>query len=469
MFLLGLLGHAANGYAAPNAKDLRREVQELEADHDRATAAIQSLQDGGGQAATAISDAWPSFSLVAKKRAILVLGALADEEDEAVEALLVAARAKDEAVRARALEALRKGGARGRIGLASLLGDDEVGDRAAAILARSDPDAAIATLLDAMAEPGGSERSGFRDALVVAVDRAEEPEPALRSWLDESPPPSSVASAALALSRTGRPGEVLVSYIETSLPAADDFDTRWRLLRSAVVAGASEPIDDWVEAQLRDAEPWMLRAAAVDAITARGSRERARPSLRDPYPRVRAGAAEALSGDQASLVERATLARKDVWPMVRAAAVRSLRSEGEALPIVIAAVDDPMSMVRAAAIEVLVGTSHDQGWESVHRRLRASDEWPRVTEVALEYVVAHCRTDAVESLFVVVMRAAPSQATTDDLNNAARAIEALRLLGTREARAMIEQLRETASVPPTLKLALDAPLPESSRCPAPAR
>jgi hypothetical protein len=467
--LLVVLGHAANGFAAPDGEDLQREVQELEADHDRATAAIYTLQAGGELAATAISDAWPSLSVVGQKRAILVLRALAAEQNEAVRALAVAARAEDDAVRAEALEALRRSGVRGRSGLASLLADERVGDRAAAILAREDPDDAIPTLLQAIAERGGSDRAGLRDALVVAVDRADDPESALRAWLGRSPPPTSVASAALALSRTGRPADVLSSYIEASIPAAEDFDTRWRLLRSAGAADASEPIDRWVEAQLRDAEPWMLRAAAVDAITARGARDRARPALHDPYPRVRARAAQALCGDRTSMIERATLARKDIWPMVRAAAVRSLRSEGEALPIVIAAVDDSMSMVRAAAIDVLVGTLHDQGWESVHRRLRATNEWPQVTEAAIDYVVAHCRTDAAQSLFVVVMRAAPSQATTDDLNNAARAIEALRLLGTPDARAMIEQLRATASVPPTLKLALDAPLPDSSRCGAPTR
>lgn len=468
MLFIAFLGHSANGFASPDANDLRREVQELEADHDRATAAIYALQSGGGPAAMAIVDAWPSLSVVAKKRAILVLRTLAEHEDEAVEALALAARADDAAVRAEALEALRRSGARGRSGLASLLADEQVGDRAAAILARGGPDDAISTLLEAMAQSGGSDRPGLRDALVVAVDRADDSERALRAWLDESPPPPSVASAALALSRTGRPADVLSSYIETSIPAADDFDTRWRLLRSAVAAGVSEPIDRWVEAQLRDAEPWMLRAAAVDAITARGARDLARPALHDPYPRVRAGAAQALAGDRTSMIERATLARKDVWPMVRAAAVRSLRSEGDALPIVIAAVDDSMSMVRVAAIEVLAGAPHDQGWESVHRRLRATNEWPQVTEAAIDYVGTHCRTDAAESLFIVVMRAASSQATTDDLNNAARAIEALRLLGTSEARAMIEQLRVTDSVPPTLKLALDAPLPDSSRCATPA-
>jgi HEAT repeat protein len=211
----------------------------------------------------------------------------------------------------------------------------------------------------------------------------------------------------------------------------------------------------------------MLRQAAVDAITARGHREDARGSLSDPYPRVRASAATVLSGDPDSLTERATLARRDTWPMVRAEAVTSLRTESAAIPVIVASVDDSMSLVRAAAIAVLAASSHDRGWERVHQRLRARNEWPEVTAAAIAYVVAHCRTDGVEALFRVVMRAAPSNALTEDLNNAARAIEALRALGSPEAKATVEQLRGTEGVPPTLKMALEQPLPEDSRC-APA-
>jgi HEAT repeat protein len=208
----------------------------------------------------------------------------------------------------------------------------------------------------------------------------------------------------------------------------------------------------------------MLRESAVDAITARGHREDARGVLTDPYPRVRSRAATALSGDPDTLVQRATLARRDTWPMVRAEAVTSLRTEGDAIPVIVASVDDSMSVVRAAAIEVLAASSHDQGWERVHRRLRARNEWPLVTAAAIGYVVAHCRTDAVDALLRVVMRAAPSNALTEDLNNSARAIEALRALGSPEAKAAVEQLRNTDGVPPTLKMALEQPPPKDGGC-----
>jgi hypothetical protein len=62
------------------------------------------------------------------------------------------------------------------------------------------------------------------------------------------------------------------------------------------------------------------------------------------------------------------------------------------------------------------------------------------------------------------MRAAPSNALTEDLNNAARAIEALRALGSPEAKSAVEQLRHTEGVPPTLKMALEQPLPKDGGC-----
>ena len=458
------LAPAALVTAAP--PEMQRAVQELEAEHDRATAASYTLQAGGASAASAIADAWPSLSLVAQKRAIGVLRTLADEHDEAVSALSVAARSNQESVRELALDALRRAVPRGLDGLAALLGDPEVGDRAAALLGRNAPDYAIAKLLAAMSEEGGPERRGLRDALTIAVQRAGGPEAPLSSWLASSPPPPAVASAALGLVGVSGLQTVLTSFVAHALSSADEFATAWRLLASAGAAGPNESIDAWVQSQLERPDPWMLRAAAVDAATARGFRDQARPALADPYPRVRMHAARALSGDAESMIERATLARKDVWPMVRASAVTSLRSEGEALPVVIAAVNDSMSMVRAAAIEVLIPLPHDEGWDRIHARLRASNEWPEVTAAAIEYVVAHCRTDAAESLFRVVLRAAPSNALTDDLNNAARAIEALRHLSTPEANSVIEQLRATPEVPPTLQMALDAPLPDSEICTA---
>ena len=450
--------------ATPTRAGIGDAIRNLDSDHDTAVGAVQVLQAGGAAAAVAIRDAWPSLSLLARKRAIGALSRLANVHDAAVDALVEAARSENESLRKLGLAALRRTAVGGREGLVVLLADPSVGDRAASLLAHTDPDFAIEPLLVALARDGGADRRGLRDALTVAVQRAEQPQRELAAWLRAKPSSAAVASAALGLSALEAHRDMAAAFIEYALSAASDFPTKWRLLQSAGAAGPSDEIDRWVRSQLGGPEEWMLRQAAVDAITARGHRGDARGALSDPYPRVRSRAATALSGDPDTLVERATLARRDTWPTVRAEAVGSLRTEDDAIPVIVASVDDSMSVVRTAAIEVLAASAHDQGWERVHRRLRARDEWPQVTRAAIGYVVAHCRTDAIDALLRVVMRAAPSNALTDDLNNAARAIEALRALETPEAKAAVEQLRRTGGVPPTLKMALQQPPPKDSGC-----
>ena len=463
--LLSIATLPKNAEAEPDRAAIADAVRQLDGDHDPAMAAVYVLQSGGERAAKQIHATWPTISLLGQKRVIGALVRLGREHDAAIDVLIEAARSDDEDLRDRAFEALRQSEARGRRALVELLVDPELGDRAASLLARAEPAFAIRPLLDAMARPAGPNRPALRASLGTAVQRfGGDANGALREWLASSPPVSAVASASVALIGLEAQRAPLTAFIEYAAPRSTDFPSAWRLLQSAGAAGPSVTIDRWVRSQLDEPKAWMLRQSAVNAISARGHRENARASLADPYPRVRASAATALSGDHQSVLERATLARRDVWPMVRAAAVSSLRTEGEALAVVVASVDDSMSEVRAAAIEVLSASSRDEGWDRIHRRLRARDEWPSVTKAAIEYVVAHCRTDAAEALFALVMRAAPSNARTEDLNNAARAIEALRALGSPEAVATIEALRTTRDIPPTLKMALEQPLAKGGGC-----
>jgi hypothetical protein len=457
--------------AASSRAAIRDAIQSLEADHDRALAAAYTLEVGGQDAAEALRDAWPSMSLLAQKRAIDPLVRLAARYAPAVDALVEAARSEDQALQRLGLAALARAERQGWEALVRLLSDPRVGDRAARLLARSEPSFAIAPLLVALSAEGGPDRAELRNALAVATERAEGSAQKLALWLRSDPPLPALASAAFGLSAIETQPAIVARLIERALGQlsdSSDFTARWRLLRSAGRAGPSQPIDRWLQAELREAPEWMLREAAVESLAMRGNRDRARPCLEDPYPRVRSRAATILEGDAATLVERAKLARRDAWPMVRAAAVKSLRREARALPVLVAAVDDSMSVVRAAAIEALRDFPHPEGWESVHRRLEDSSEWPTVTLAAIGYAVAHCRFDAVNSLLGVVRRAAPSNARTEDLNNAARAIEALRALQTPEAESAVQMLRDTEGIPPTLKMALDRPLSGHGRCATPS-
>lgn len=451
--------------AAHEPADFAGALQELDGDHDRSVAAVQELKAGGESAAVAIRDVWPTLTRKAQRRVLVALAALAQSHRPAVQCLFEAAHSADEQISEGAFAALQRAGPAGWDGLVALLADPEMGRRAAMLLARTEPDAAIDPLLDALTAEGGDRRPVLRSALATAVQRAEaSAEPTLRAWLATDPPASAVANASLALASIEEYAPVVASFIEYAAPRSNDFSTTWRLLKGAPAAGPSESVDRWIESHLQAPKEWMLRQAAVDAVAARGLRADTRVALEDSYPRVRAHAARVLSKDPDSMTARATLARKDPWPMVRAEAVMSLRSEPAATPVIIAAVDDPMSEVRAAAIRALTGATHGEGWDRIDAHLRNRNEWPQVTAAAIEYAAAHCRIDAVDALVGVVRRAATPSALTDDINNAAQAIVALRVLDTPEARAAVQQLGGSAEVSPTLKMALEEAVPRHRRC-----
>ncbi|MEM7137142.1 MAG: hypothetical protein AAF500_11215 [Myxococcota bacterium] len=460
------LGWPAGGSAA-DADRFHAAVNDLGADHDRSLAAVRTLERGGGQAAAAVSKAWPSLSSLGQKRAIEVLRRLAPRHREAVRGLVQAARSPDAEIQAEALTALSESGPAGHAGLAKLVSEPGVGDQAAILLARADPDVAMPVLLSAFDGPSGAARPALRQALGTSFRRAHRQASAVVSdWLRSNPSSGAAASAAVGLAGVASAGELQTRLVEHAIEGAGAFEVNWWILEAARTAGDSESIDRFARSELANADAWMLRASAIDSLAARGEREAARTALADPYPRVRMHAARALGGDDASVTRRAAMARRDVWPMVRAAATSSLRADPVALPVIVAAVDDPMSEVRAAAIRSLIDMDETDAWDRVHARLRDSDEWPPVVDAAIDYAVARCRGDATEALFGVVRRAASPTPLTEDLNSAARAVEALRVLDTPEANMIVTQLAETAEVPRTLQMAVEAPLDTPAQCPS---
>lgn len=223
-------------------------AQALDDDHDRALEAARALQAGGEPAAEALRDGWDGLSVQAQRRAFDPLSSLAMDEDAAVDCLLAAARNGDSETQEAALLALRRAGPRGQAGIASLLGDPKVGERAATTLARTDPDAAIGPLLGAIESEGGSDDSGLRTALGTAVDRATvDASTSVADWLRGGPSSAAAASAALGLAPVDAQQSSVTALVEYAIPnAQDDFATEWRLARGAAAAGPSETIDRWL-------------------------------------------------------------------------------------------------------------------------------------------------------------------------------------------------------------------------------
>ncbi|MBT8467182.1 MAG: hypothetical protein KJN97_00425, partial [Deltaproteobacteria bacterium] len=228
-----LFGVVETARATADPAAIASAVRELDADHDRATAAVYVLQTGGERAAKQIRAAWPTISLLGQKRAVGALTRLAVHHDAAIESLVAAARADDADLRDRAFAALRQLGSRGSRALAALVSDPAVGDRAASTLARADPDFAIAPLLEAMGEPAGADRPALRAALGNAAQRAEgDADTTLRAWLADEPGVSAVASASLGLVGLEGRRAVMTSLIAYAAPRSQDFPSAWRLLQA---------------------------------------------------------------------------------------------------------------------------------------------------------------------------------------------------------------------------------------------
>ena len=229
--VVSLTAWAGSAYASPDPVVIAEAVRNLDADHDRAIAAVYVLQAGGQRAAMQIRDAWPSLLLLGRKRALGALRQLAEQHDAAVEALVEAARSGDEDLRNSALTILQRTKPRGLGGLVSLLPDPVVGDRAASLLARAEPSFAIEPLLDAIAQPGGADRHGLRSALGTAVQRSnDDSKERLRGWLSTRPPAESVASAAMGLASLDEYRNIVASFVEYAATKTTDFAARWRLL-----------------------------------------------------------------------------------------------------------------------------------------------------------------------------------------------------------------------------------------------
>ena len=459
------IGACASGVAVCTAKAQPAEwVHSLEADHSAALKGSRKLAAGGAPATSALIAAWPSLSPKARRRACDPLAKLVRADERAAELLATAAIDRDAMVRERAVDALASAGSVGIATLGSLAALVETGDEAARVLSRRFPREAIPALLAALEAPGGADRPELRRALRTAVDRAEPAShKALDAWIDAGPSPAAAAACALALTDDGVHAERTQRLVEIA-DESTEFSTRWRLLQSVTSASASDEMHAWLEGVAANDDTWMLRAAAIDALGERGQFETLDEALEDPYPRVRAAAARALEGNPRALIPLAELARKDPWHLVRAAALRGLAGQPKAVPIFMAAIDDPASTVRATAIDLLASDYGDvDAWDRVRTRL-VEDTWPEVKSAAIRYAGARCVDEAVDSLTQFTVRAVGAGASVYDAELGAEALKALGVIGTESARSVLERFASSANAPTSLRLTAERALKAGSQC-----
>jgi hypothetical protein len=433
---------------------------------------VARLLSGLGEPAVeAVAAAWDRLDAQGRRRAVRVFVANARRGVEpAVDALARAALDDAEPVRQSALEALGTLGPRAGRFLAELVRQPApVGDAAVRPLLRHAPATVVPALLAALEAEGGSERAAIREGLARALaGDDEEARRRFAAWAEDEPAVPALASALLGLADYGATRSLARPRLtDAVLARASRFADRWRLVRAARELPSDDgPVDAWLGGLAREAEEWMLRAAAMEALGRRDAPDRgevARAALADDYPRVRVEAVAVLDGLDEADERLALLVRDDSWPMVRAAAIDAVWNRREALPVVRRAVRDRSARVRGAALAALARAGDAEAWPLVEARLADPEERPEVTVAALRYVRSQCVAEAGPAVLEVLERGIRPDAFAPHVDVAAVAADvAMRLGGQTAERAV--RAGSGPHVPASIRRAIAARQREPAPC-----
>lgn len=421
--------------------------------------AARLLSNLGSPAIVALAASWERLDERGRRRSVRVFAdGTRRGAPEGIEGLGRAAMDDAEVVRQSALEALGTLGPPAARVLGRLVAEPApVGDAAVSSLVRHPPSAAAPPLLVALSAEGGSERAALREGLARALASGDaDALRALAEWI-EGAPVSSLASAALGLA-SRQPTRALAEPLVASLVSrAERFEDRWRVMRAARELPAADAVDAWLSTSSAEAEEWMLRAAALEALDRRaagGRVEAARRALDDSYPRVRIAAVRILDGLDESDGTLATMARRDSWPMVRAAAVDALFDRPAGREAVRQAIHDRSPRVRRAALVAATRGGYREAWALVRARLEDDDEWPQVTIAALHYVRDLCVVEAGPQVVGVLRRGLRPNAWAPDIDVAAVAADLAQRLGG-ETATEAAQIGGRAEAPASIRAAIE--------------
>jgi hypothetical protein len=450
-------------------------VEELGQDGTRGDDATQLLTQVRGDAVSALVTAWPKLSSVGKRRALRLLFAQPPADPRALDLLRLALRDPAREVNQPALELARKRVESGPAMLLELARDaTPQGDAAALALARTGDATTLEGLLSALLIAGGTERPALREALWATfrsagsaasdvLTRWAGPEPA-------TPPVAARAAAALALSRLPEAQSSAAALVRDSLVSAVEFTDQWRLVQAAAALPTEPATDAWLGTLVREAKPWMLRAAALAALQTRNSstaQSAAEHALSDAYPRVRAAGIKVLGSNAAKIELLSQYARDDKWFLVRAAAVDALPNTPAGLQVMTAALKDKTPTVRATAVRALQHARAIAAWNQIKPMLENAEEYPEVIGAGIAFAKALCALQAAPSLQAVVVRGLHPEAWSADQELALAALEALSALGG-EAAAWARDHAQSPLVPKQVQAAAAAAAAKPGAC-RPAR
>ncbi len=446
---------------------LAKLVAEAVADGPGAADAVEMLARAGSEVVAPVIAGWSAMPTQSKRRVVRALATRASEP-QALALLDLGLRDASGEVNATALEAALSSWPRSADLLARVAAEPSAtGDDAARSLAEKAASGALPVLLRALGSPGGSERPALRDAIRSACrGSGTTANEAVQTWLATSPTIAARAAAALALSGADPVRELAASLVSAAIADVSEFSDEWRLVEAAAALKPDAATDAWLAHQAGSAEAWMLRAAALQALTARGAEQApalAHKALLDPYPRVRSGALRALATAPDKLEIYSSSVHKDKWFLVRIAALDELRDEPGSAELLTSAVDDRTAVVRAAAIRGLRRQRTTAAWPKIGPHVLKSDEYPEVIAEGIGFAKALCIQDAGAALQEVVTRGLKPDAWPPDVDLALSALEALVALGGEHA-AWALQRSAVPLVPEAMRKAMERDAKAGAGC-----
>jgi hypothetical protein len=448
-------------------------VQEIAQPGARGDDATNLLLRAQGDVAGALADAWPSLPPVGKLRALRLLFQSSSATDARSEAVLRSALRDPDAEVGSAAFKLAAGKATvGPALLAELAHSaSQQGDLAAQNIGHSKRSDALEVLLTILLDPGASERPALREALVEAYRSApDQGSTSLSPWTGgpgSEKPRAARAALALALSPVPSAQPIAAQLVSELSADAREFPEQWRLVQAASNLPSEPSGDAFLETLAQRAETWMLRSAALEALAQRKApslRGVAQHALDDVYPRVRASAVAVLSKLPEAFDVLSAKARQDTWFLVRRTALEKLPDSPAARSWFLAALSDPIAVVRASAIRALARVAAIDAWPKIDPALQNPEEYPEVIAEAVTFSRALCVRAAAPGLREVVTRGLKPEAWSADQELALAALEALSAFGGEDA-TWAQARAGSALVPKEVQLAAAAASKRPPACP----
>lgn len=434
--------------------------------------AVPALLQLGGAGVDAVLGAFGALDALGRARALDVLENAPCEASASAYADLL--DDDDAQSRRRAEQRLRACGAAAEPALRAAfeLGTGEAGVQLARELGLVAPALAVQLLGPRLAAAAPEQREGYRDALSRAA-RQPAAEPALRQLL-ETPALGSAADVEVLRAL----GDHLPSLLPEAslalgraLAAARSFEQRYVLLGPASQLAAHDPqAAAFVEAALKDADPYLRGAAARRSPALPRLRGLLLQASRDPGVRVREAAALRLGelgvpGAAPVLIERL---RDDRWPLVRSAAARSLSAVGAAPSVdaaLVEALEDAAPGVRAEALRGLGERAARSAVPQITSRLRDEEEAPVVRAAAASALARMCDASQLDELTRLSRALLAERASPEAVTLGGAALAALGRLAPADLEQRLAPFT-AAAARPALAVMVNAARRTEERCTA---